>query len=67
MKEQKKSIGNLQDQETNTDNVKGGFNPENRKPIQRRTSDGNYAERDVPDKARPTGEVDPIHSDRNRY
>ena len=42
MKEEKKSIENLQDQETNTDDVKGGFKQHTKKFRHSRTDDGNH-------------------------
>ena len=65
MSEQKKSIDSLKSDQTNTEEVKGGFNPRNLKASQGRTRDTSVPDKDKPEEARPLGGVDRVHEGRN--
>ena len=64
MSEQKRSIDGLKDQQTNTDEVKGGYNPNNLKPTQNRTRDA-HEPNNGRDEAKPLGGQGRVHKDRN--
>lgn len=65
MSDQKKSIDSLKGEQTNTEEVKGGYNPKNLKPTQKRTGDTSVPDKDRPEEARPLGGVGRVHQDRN--